>query len=1097
MINLNAFKTYLQRLPMLVRSRGEAYFHSGRVISVEYDERTDCVLAYVRGSQHQPHEVSLHLGKQGEPDICHCTCDESVDCKHIVATSLWLLQNTDSKTMQLKRTNPVVPWLQTLQSPPQRSVPTTRVDDARRYTRVPAAPADEERRVVYVLAPDIPNQQMHLTVMYSKKLKSGIWGKPAKVAKRDVQSPPEWFGEHDREVCVLLSDLPQTGYQFILNDEVSPKLIPMLLESGRCYWDDNERNALRAAETLSAQAEWISLPGDRRQLQVVLSRDNCQLIFTEPLYYVHPDSGECGRVDCDLPIEMVRQLLAAPIFRATDLHAARDHLNKKLPVLGLPTPQQLPVKAIKHAIPQPRLYLRRLEAAGNPRIPSAAKGLDVARFVFVYDDKEVSALPTQVMTRRNTGHQILEIHRDTEKEREYLQLIQSRLIDATTAYGHNAIENAFEEHDFAAANQKDWLSFMAREVPEWRSLGWEIVIVDGFGYEVLTPDSWYGDVEESKKDPEYFDMEIGVYVGGERINLLPLLMQALAENPEWLNVNRSNAELGDLVLQVKGRFLTVPASRLQPILDILIEMFEKPQLQQGKLRLPQNQLLRMGDFSSWSMKTGERLRQRVDDLKQFNGLEPVKPAAGFLAQLRGYQEIGLAWLQFLRKNLLGGILADDMGLGKTVQALAHLQLEKAEGRLKHPALVIAPTSLMYNWRSESNRFAPELRVLMLHGGQRQQHFEYIKDYDLVLTTYPLVSRDQDVLALQRWSWLILDEAQNIKNSKAMTTGVIHTLKSEHRLCITGTPMENHLGELWSLYNFLMPGFLGSDSQFRRVFRIPIEKEGNRDRAMALSRRVAPLLLRRTKQQVATELPPKTEMVRMAEMGQAQRDMYESIRLSLHKRVRDEIAKRGLARSRIIVLDALLKLRQICCDPSLVELPTAKEGVESAKLELLMDLIEELLDEGRRILLFSQFTSMLDIVETRLKETNIRYVKLTGQTRDRQSPINQFQNGDVPLFLISLKAGGVGLNLTAADTVIHYDPWWNPAVEEQATDRAYRIGQDKPVFVYRLICAGSVEEKMAVLKAQKKALATSIYGDNEGGEFKLTESEIEALLAPID
>src|SRR6266850_2475906 len=387
-----------------------------------------------------------------------------------------------------------------------------------------------------------------------------------------------------------------------------------------------------------------------------------------------------------------------------------------------------------------------------------------------------------------------------------------------------------------------------------------------------------------------------------------------------------------------------------------------------------------------------------------------------------------------------------MGLGKTVQTLAHILVEKREGRLDRPCLVVCPTSVVPNWRAEAARLAPELRVLSLHGPDRAQHFGEINDADLVVTTYALLPRDADHLLPVTWHIAVLDEAQAIKNASAKTTGLVCRLDARHRLCLTGTPVENHLGELWSQFAFLMPGLLGDARRFARIFRTPIEKKQDGERRTVLSGRLKPFMLRRTKSLVAAELPPKTEMLRPLELSGQQRDLYETVRLAMHEKVRREVAQKGFARSHIVVLDALLKLRQVCCDPRLVKLAAARRVTASAKLEHLLEILPQLVEDGRRILLFSQFTSMLD--------------------------------------------------LTAADTVIHYDPWWNPAVEDQATDRAHRIGQDKPVFVYKLVAQGTVEERMLELQQRKKALAAGIFEAGGNAATALDATDIERLFRPL-
>jgi SNF2 family DNA or RNA helicase len=352
-----------------------------------------------------------------------------------------------------------------------------------------------------------------------------------------------------------------------------------------------------------------------------------------------------------------------------------------------------------------------------------------------------------------------------------------------------------------------------------------------------------------------------------------------------------------------------------------------------------------------------------------------------------------------------------------------------------------------------------------------------------------------VLKGEIWSLLFLDEAQTVKNPDAATTRLIRELTARQRFALTGTPLENHLGELWSLFNVVSPGFLGDRAWFSNAFRTPIEKRGDTERAKALARRVKPFLLRRTKNQVASELPPKTEMVERIEMELEQRDIYESIRLAMHAKVRAAIAAKGLNRSRIVVLDALLKMRQACCDPRLLKLPAKHVAkAKSAKLERLDELLGELMEEDRRILIFSQFTSMLDLIRPRLDAKKIGYSLLTGDTRDRPREIQAFQGGETRIFLISLKAGGVGLNLTAADTVILYDPWWNPAVEEQAIDRAHRIGQDKPVFVHKLVMSETIEEKMEEMKTRKRQLAESLFDADGAPTLAMAEADIDMLFS---
>ncbi len=554
---------------------------------------------------------------------------------------------------------------------------------------------------------------------------------------------------------------------------------------------------------------------------------------------------------------------------------------------------------------------------------------------------------------------------------------------------------------------------------------------------------------------------------------------------------------------VAGRaLLPIAIERIQRIANTLVELFDRDGLnEQQALLLPAAQTGRLAQLSRELngpvlRSDDASLRALIDELAATGGIRPIAAPAHFTTVLRPYQEEGLGWLQFLRRHRFGGILADDMGLGKTVQTLAHLVLEKQQGRLNKPSLIVAPVSTLGNWQQEIHRFAPELTCLTLHGSRRRESFPLIDTVDIVITGYPLLQLDGEVLQAREFYLVILDEAQMIKNPRAKVSQAARALRAEYRLCLTGTPVENHLGELWSLFDFVQPGLLGGERHFQRHYRTPIEKNGNRPRAQALAQRLAPFLLRRTKDAVAQDLPPKTEIVESIVLDEKQRDFYDGIRLATHRRIQEVVQQQGLARSQITILDALLKLRQACCDPRLLDVAAAtRDEIPSAKLDWLSTVLPELIAEGRRVLLFSQFTSMLRLIEAAVTALSIPYCLLTGETQHRAEVIARFQTGAVPLFLISLKAGGTGLNLTAADTVIHYDPWWNPAVEAQATDRAHRIGQDKPVFVYKLIAQDTVEERIMQLQAAKYALANRLYTENSASPAALTAADLEALLAP--
>ena len=501
-------------------------------------------------------------------------------------------------------------------------------------------------------------------------------------------------------------------------------------------------------------------------------------------------------------------------------------------------------------------------------------------------------------------------------------------------------------------------------------------------------------------------------------------------------------------------------------------------------------VLDLEDVLTTSWQNAADIEAYVERFRGEPEIIPVEVPDKFKGALRPYQQHGVDWLQHLAGHGLGAFLADDMGLGKTAQTIAHICVEHAEGRLTAPALIIVPTSLVANWTAELRKFSPHLTTEVLHGIERHEKRENLDDVNVVVTTYTVLTRDIEFMKPLPWHLVVLDEAQAIKSPEARATRAVCQLRAENKVCLSGTPIENNLDELWSQFAFLMPGLLGDRRGFTKRFRTPIEKSGDPVVRAQLVSRIQPFILRRTKQEVATELPPKHTILRRITLAPDQRELYETIRGTLYETVKEQMAERTLAQSRVIVLDALLKLRQACCDPRLVKLGNSRGTESSAKLDDLMEMVQELIPEGRRILVFSQFTSMLDLIKPRLDEAGISFVELRGDTRDRATPVQRFEAGEVPLFLISLKAGGRGLNLTSADTVIHYDPWWNPAVEAQASDRAHRIGQTKSVFVYKLIATDTVEERILELQQRKAELASIAF--QEGGGMAFNADDIDFL-----
>jgi superfamily II DNA or RNA helicase len=650
-----------------------------------------------------------------------------------------------------------------------------------------------------------------------------------------------------------------------------------------------------------------------------------------------------------------------------------------------------------------------------------------------------------------------------------------------------------DEHAFCA--------FTARALANWRALGWSADVDEAYPFRVVEREpSWYASVEPSDERPDWFGLELGVDLDGRRVDLLPAILELLerADVDGGLE-SLASARATWAVRVTDTHYLNVPKDLLRAILRVVAELYQGehrngrdfPALRAGALGELDATFGRAGAPITWNDRDGVAARAR-------SAREPLVQAAppkGLRASLRPYQAEGVAFLQRLRQSDAGGVLADEMGLGKTLQSIAHLCIEEEEGRLEHPALVVAPTTLVSNWAREIARFAPHLRVVILHGPERHKRWTQARAAHVVVTTYPVLVRDEARFAESPFSVVLLDEAQTIKNARSQARRALEHVQSASRICLTGTPVENHLGELWSIFDWLAPGLLGDQLSFQRFWRQPIEQRRDSDRLGALRGVVAPYVLRRLKRDVATELPAKTELAVPVELGGKQRELYEAIRVAAHADVRKAIRAKGFAGSSIAILDALTKLRQVCCDPRLVAMDAARPVGESAKLDALLQMLGDQLAHGHRALVFSQFTSMLALAGEALRARGVRHLVLTGQTRDRQRMVDAFEGGEADVFLISLKAGGTGLNLVSADTVIHYDPWWNPAAQAQATDRAYRIGQRRPVFAHSLYVAGSVEERVIALQARKRWLSNAVLGDEAGGP--VGENEIDELFAPLE
>ena len=1131
-----------------------------RTLEIDPDGPSWHLQGEVQGSQREPYEVWIDMALTPDGKVAFwdsdCECPVCINCKHGVALMLKAayqgLQLMDDEALARVKTPPpaanpaqiearrqesleaaakiarleaeaqLLRWLQEIDQASGKTVAAPGFENSERFGYKARQP-DRAEQYLYLLtlvsnASLLPRLQLSAVVSYPKV--SGGWAKTKalKIQPYTGQAVYDQASPTDREVLQLMRALPGLPGSYGYYGSYSAKVMPdgqtgqlalqLASQTGRLFvdaggatpgqpiaWGPAQALSWDWQETLSPKSASVGWA-----LRAKLTESPAQLCLNTPPLYLDAERGLCGPVQAEgVEPAALNALLKAPPIPEAALQKHQLALIQRLGSLPLP-PSVQGITPLQGITPRALLQL-------TPTAPQdiARHGLITARLRFDYAGHRgwwIGADAT-VLLDTPTGRILLQ--RDLPAE----QLAITHLAELGllgNAEGEFTLHGDWKPHT--------WLHWADADYAELRAAGFELSVdaaldgwishADTLSVQMQAHGQGEGEGEDEATSP-WFDLSLGMEINGQRHNILPWLPEliaAAAASP--LDPATGQPEIPPFIFLpdlASGGFIRLPTETLRPWMAALLELVgdRAHDFSGDSLKLSRLDALRasaaLGEGAVW--EGAASLRTLVSQLSGKVELPKITVPKGVKAELRPYQRQGLAWLQFLREHGLAGILADDMGLGKTLQTLAHIQVEKDAGRLTHPALIIAPVSLMGNWRREAERFCPGLRSLVLHGAERHDAAHSMAEHDIVIAPYSLLQRDRERWLEAQWHLVVLDEAQNIKNASTHAAQVVSQLQTRHRLCLSGTPMENHLGEIWSLFHFLMPGFLGSQQRFKELFRTPIEKQGDPDRMAQLRARITPFMLRRTKALVAKDLPPKVETVVRVELSGKQADLYETIRLGMEKTVREALDAKGLAKSQITILDALLKLRQVCCDPKLIKLAAAQKVKTSAKLEHLMELLPEMLAEGRRVLLFSQFTSMLTLIEAELKKRNIPWVKLTGQSQKRDALIEQFTNGVVPLFLISLKAGGVGLNLPQADTVIHYDPWWNPAVETQATDRAHRIGQTQSVFVYKLVAQGTIEERILALQERKAALAQSMYSGSVARKQPLfTEGDLAELLKPL-
>ncbi len=1059
-----------------VRERGRQYFQTGKVqiLSAGPEEAE----AAVTGTRE--YRVSLRREEVNLWVFCTCAFFEGGEpCKHVWAA---VLAADERKALRgsagdlprtilmpgaaLERVRPVQTWRDTLAqlaaSPASHPAPSLLTDG---------------REILYLL--DVPDslkrQQLTVRAMTGRRQEDGSWETvtPLSLRRDDIPRLPE----PDRTLLSLLSlagsESPAHRWSGVdlaaqvpsvapLSPAAARLLVPQLGATDR-FWTRPDRESKIGApivwdsgppwelwlEARDEEGGGVRLSASLRRGEERLAAETRPLVLGTSGYLL---AGNRLAPLADPGSRWIALLDPAKALRAPA--AERDellsHLLAKAHLPRLDLPESL---RFEEAHPAPRPLLRLLS-------PAWPRGAPRAELSFLYEGHEVSSLSPQ------RGFYRPEERRFLVRDQQAEQWSAARLREL----GFRSEPDPF--------SQMPALQLPASRIPKavatLLSEGWA---VEAEGKHYRSAGSFRMSVSSGV---DWFDLHGEMELGDEKVPL-PQILQAIRRGERFVPL--SDGSLGLLPEEWIEKFAPIArlgtaegdGVRFRSVQAVLLDAWltDEPEI----------------TFD----ETFERARRR---LHEFSRVAPADPPAGFHGELRPYQRAGLGWLHFLRDFDFGGCLADDMGLGKTVQVLALLEARRErratglEERLP-PSLVVVPRSLVFNWLAEAARFTPALRVLDHTGAGRVREGDLFQDCDLVITTYGTLRKDVAILRETEFDYLILDEAQAIKSASSQTAKAARLLRGRHRLALTGTPIENHLGELWSLLEFLNPGFLGASAALRNLtqeLRAPLAE--NRG---LLARALRPLILRRTKEQVARELPPKVEQTIYCELPAKQRRIYDELRDHYRATLGRRIGEQGWGRSKILVLEALLRLRQAACHPGLVD--PGRRGDPSAKLDLLLPQLREVLDEGHKALVFSQFTSFLAILRGLLDEEGIPYLYLDGQTRDRQEKVEAFQNDPGrKLFLISLKAGGLGLNLTAADYVYLLDPWWNPAVEAQAIDRAHRIGQERPVFASRIVARDTVEEKILELQKSKRDLADAVIQADRSLLAGLGREELELLLS---
>ncbi len=1045
-INIKDLK---DRVPDIIFKQGLDYYKQGRVKIKQMDNIS--VLATVQGTY--PYIVRLTVSDQSFESTC--TCPYNYTCKHVVAVALKIIeeQNMHDEESSQGAQN----WREYF----EKLIAIQKVDNEF---------SQEVRwKLIYII--HIAENYWNIKPVKVYMKKDGTYGRIQEPSFNELSGQNVFRTSGDLIAVSYLERLQTQQSSVYFRGRLETSYLDFGLDAGQLFHllSKSELHVKNEDGSIGSRIRFGRKPwrlvfkltndeNDNYEFRPYFVRDEreipinheTKILTVNPIWFFLDNKLHY----CDFPLSY--SYIKSFVDEEVQVSVAKEEYQSfiseylaKLPIFPfVEFPPGIEVTEI-NTITGQRLYLEEMDDQL------------VVSFSLLYEDIEISySYPNEHYLHYDSKHRkILRVRRDRSKETQLREMIlETGIIEDTPGLFYAPLEEALEwlfdglpilaEQGFEILGEEKLVRFRVNRAPA------------NFGVNISSETDW-------------FDIEVTLSFDGIDVSLEEL-KQALRAQKKFVKLRN-------------GSIARLP----EKLIEKLNYMLNFGRVQGDVLRFANHhltfidRLLAEADTKQMDTLSAEKLKS----LDKFDQIKDYPLPQNFKGELRDYQKAGYDWLNFLKEFSFGGILADDMGLGKTVQALALLRNE-INTHPKRSNLIVAPTSVIFNWVREIERFTPDIKYLVHYGTRRSRDIRKLRRYPLILTTYGHVRRDIAMLKEIEFNYAILDESQNIKNPLSETSKAVRLLNARNRLALTGTPVENNTMDLWSQFAFVNPGLLGDQAFFKENFMRPIEKEQNMEVAESLRKLIFPFILRRTKEDVAKELPPKVENIVYSPMLEAQQKLYDKWRTAYRDSILKEIESQGLNKSKFKVLEGLTRLRQIACHPELVD---PKFMDNAGKFDALMEMIDEIISEKHKVLIFSQFVKMLHIIRRHLEEKGIGFSYLDGSTKDRQAAVDLFQNNDdIRIFLISLKAGGTGLNLTAADYVIHYDPWWNPAVEMQATDRAYRIGQTRKVFAYKLISKDSVEEKIVRLQEKKKSLVKTLISTEEAFFKSLTKDDILEL-----